>query len=177
MSTSLVICSQKVYNVQINNISRTFLSLQLLFINYNVSSCNVVFPQMIVFHCKKEGVLSCFLNSTRLSFLFTQKIWKSKYNRILNIIRGKLRWIQFHVITDEVWASKAYFKSKQGLILWPLICKIVFQITIFNSSICLCWQKTAFNFIPLFVSFEWVIIFVFLVPSILSTTFMFVKTL
>ena len=82
-------CSQKMYNVQINNISRTFLSLQLLFINYNVSSCNVVFPQMIVFHCKKEGVLSCFLNSTRLSFLFTQKIRKSKYNRILNMIRVK----------------------------------------------------------------------------------------
>ena len=50
-----LLVSKEMYNVQINNISRTFLSLQLLFINYNVSSCNVVFPQMIVFHCKKRA--------------------------------------------------------------------------------------------------------------------------
>ena len=151
MSTSLVICSQKVYNVQINNISRTFLSLQLLFINYNVSSCNVVFPQMIVFHCKKEGVLSCFLNSTRLSFLFTQKIWKSKYNSILNIVRNTM---------DRIWTSKEYCKSKQGLVLWPLILKSSF---IFTSSIhlfvCAGRKQHLISFLCLFHLSGWLFLF------------------
>lgn len=138
MSTSLVICSQKVYNVQINNISRTFLSLQLLFINYNVSSCNVVFPQMIVFHCKKEGVLSCFLNSTRLSFLFTQKIWKSKYKKY----------------------SKYSTKETFDLVLWPLILKSSF---IFTSSIhlfvCAGRKQHLISFLCLFHLSGWLFLF------------------